>query len=117
FTSISKTMAHKQSPAKDRRNITPTKSPETNVFIPWDIILPLVVYKVFIYGFILLSLELLPPFFSYEFYSGNFHWPSNAQPTLETIFATWDAQMHLQLSYEGYKEDKLSIVQQPLWPF
>jgi len=81
--------------AKDRRKIHPTKSPEEKFFLSLNIILVLFVYKVFIYGFIFLSLMLLPPFFNLNGYYGNFHWPSDAQPTVETMFATWDAQIHL----------------------
>src|SRR5215831_8978285 len=92
------------------------KHPESNTLSAIDIVLPLIVYKAFIYALIFLSLELFPQFFDLNAYYANFHWPPDAKPEIKTMFATWDAQMHLQLSYEGYKKDLLSVNHQPLWP-
>jgi hypothetical protein len=91
-------------------------TPKEHLF-PLDLIAPLVAYKFFIYGFVFLSLALLPPFFNLNGYNKNFHWPADAQPSLATMFSTWDAQMHLHLSHEGYDQTLMSVNHQPLWPF
>jgi hypothetical protein len=92
------------------------KHPEKNTLSALDIVLPLIVYKAFVYALIFLTLELFPQFFDLNAYYANFHWPPDAKPDTSTMFATWDAQMHLQLSYEGYKKGMLSVNHQPLWP-
>jgi hypothetical protein len=102
--------------AKHRRKTQPEQDPKKEHLLPLDIILPVLTYKAFIFGFIFLSLTLLPPLFNVNGYNKNFHWPSDAPPSLETMFATWDAQMHLQLSHEGYDRNLMSVNHQPLWP-
>jgi hypothetical protein len=100
---------------KDRRKTQPAQHPEKDRLLSLEIILPLLTYKAFIFGFIFLSLTLLPPLFNFNGYNKNFHWPSDAPPSLETMFASWDAQMHLQLSHDGYDKNLMSVNHQPLY--
>jgi hypothetical protein len=102
--------------AKHRRKTQPAQPAEKEGLLSLEIILPILTYKAFIFGFIFLSLTLLPPLFNVNGYNKNFHWPSDAPPSLATMFASWDAQMHLQLSHEGYDKNLMSVNHQPLWP-
>ena len=43
-------------------------------------------------------------------------WPTNAAPTFESHFATWDAAHYLLLATQGYAEGVRSCAFYPLWP-
>lgn len=102
---------------KDKRKPGPPQPPATKESrFSLNLLFALVAYKFFILGVVFLSLTLLPPIFNFNGYNKNFHWPADAQPSLETMFSSWDAQMHLQLSHEGYNKNVMSVNHQPLWP-
>ncbi len=81
------------------------------------LVLPLIAYKLFFFGIILLSQFLLPVFFSVETYQRNFHFPEDTQPTRSCMYKTWDSQQYLFISEYGYRPGTMSTAFYPLWPF
>jgi hypothetical protein len=81
------------------------------------LILPLFVYVLFTFAFVLICINNFPPIFSVEGYKTNFHWPLDEQITIANFFKTWDAQFYLYLSSEGYKAGNPASGYYPLLPF
>jgi hypothetical protein len=73
-------------------------------------------YKTLFFLVVFSSLYLLRGIYSASNFSGNFHWPPDAQPSLETTLKTWDAQQFLYLAEQGYRPGGASNSFFPLWP-
>lgn len=84
------------------------------------ILLPLLVYKLFLVSLAPASMLLLPGLFHEANYRDNFHAPPGAPPTLATALSTWDSQHFLYLSQNGYQrlppERAPFNAFYPLWP-
>lgn len=71
--------------------------------------------KVAVFLIIFLAFSLLPTSVGGHF--ANFLYPSDAPITLESAYATWDAQHFLYLSENGYRAGHISNQFSPLLPF
>lgn len=81
------------------------------------LLLPLLVYKFFVFALIFLSIKLLPSIFNTTQHYFNFHWPMSAPPDSWSMLKTWDGEIFLHLSRTGYQEGSPTTVSFPLWPF
>jgi hypothetical protein len=86
---------------------------------PWSaslrLIGPLAAFKLFLLLLVYWSLILIPMPFNRESYHLNYHWPPDAPLTLQSAYETWDAQMYLTISGQGYEQVRLRNMH-PLWP-
>ena len=73
-------------------------------------------YKALFFLVVFSSLYLLRGVYSASNFSGNFHWPLEERPSMETALKTWDAQHFLHLADEGYRPGGVSNNFFPLWP-
>ena len=77
----------------------------------------LTIWKASFFGFVYLSLELLPTLFSHRLYWLTFHFPKSAPPPSWIELQTWDAQHYLYLSEYGFQAGEPSTAFFPLWPY
>src|SRR5262249_42752508 len=82
-----------------------------------NLALPLIVYVIFTFAFVWISVNLFPPIYSIEAYEKNFHSPLNEEFSAANFFKTWDAQLYLYISSEGYRADIPAAGYFPLLPF
>ncbi len=80
------------------------------------LLLPLLLYRVYLLLFVYLAVQLLPPIFATEIYSANFHWPPDDPPSWVSAYKTWDGNHYLFLSEQGYQRDTMPSAFYPLWP-
>lgn len=83
----------------------------------WNLGAALATYKTVLLGIMFLSLKLLPAFFSLESHRINFHLADLKSPTFQAMLSTWDGQMFLYLSQNGYVSGTLPLASYPLWPW
>ena len=76
----------------------------------------LLAHKALFFLLIYAALHVLSGIFNASNYYGNFHWPADAAPGFTNIFKTWDAQLYLYLSEQGYTAGSPADNFYPLWP-
>ncbi len=97
--------------------IEPVSNEDNGFHFPTrKLVLPLILYKLFLLWLVLAGARLLPESFNVSAYDQNFHWPEKERPNLRSYFKTWDAHHYLYLSEAGYRNYSASTAFFPLWP-